>query len=225
MGGFGSGRRDGIPTVEGCGSIVLAIGKLLEIGKGHSTFTVTYSGKLGGHPYSVAVAVMFGPDQRGTLTITHAAFEHLSAPVPAASYTVQMMSVPWQFCGRRWFILCPRSGRRVLKLYLPNGAHRFAGREAMGLAYQSQRLDSIQSGHARLARAFAKLGVGYHSLHQPIPARPKWMRVATYERLVGRIEAATGRHRKICAEKLKRIIEAENRAFAEAIESGRERRG
>ncbi len=100
-------------------------------------------------------------------------------------------------------MLCPRSGRRVLKLYLPNGAPRFAGREALGLGYQVQRLDAIQKGHARMARAFSKLGAPYHSLHQPIPAKPKWMRLKTYHRLVANIGTVAGRHRETWTQALR----------------------
>lgn len=223
MGAPRSGRWGGAPTIEGCGTIVMALGRLLELGKGRSAFTVSYSGRLGGHPYSIAVAVAFGANRRGTLTITHGSFKHLSAAVLADSYVINMLAVPWQFGGQRWFIVCPRSGRRVLKLYLPNGAQRFASRQVMGLAYQVQRLDPVQKGHARLARIFAKLGVHYHTLHQAIPARPKWMRVITYCRLVKQIEEATLQHRMTYCAGLGKIMAAEDQAFAETMASGQGR--
>ncbi len=198
--------RLGRPTVEGCGSIVIALGNLLKLGQGIPVFSVVYGGHLGSNPFSITVRVEFGSDYRGRLMISHAAFHHMTCPVAAAAYTVELASIPWQFGGRRWFMLCPRSGRRVLKLYLPNGAQRFASRASMGLAYQVQRLDPMQKGHARLRRAYAKLGSGYTNLHQPIPDRPKWMRFGTYDRLVAEIESAAIRHRTTFCERLARTL-------------------
>lgn len=134
-----------------------------------------------------------------------------------------MIAVPWHFGGRRWFMVCPRSGRRVLTLYLPNGAHQFAGRASLGLAYRVQRLDPIQKGHARLARVFAKLGAGYGSIFQPVPVRPKWMRAKTYNRLIAEVEAARAMHRDTYTERLRCVMEAEERAFASAMAARRRR--
>ena len=194
MGGFLSGRQNGRPTVEGCGSLVIAIDKLTKRGKGRSRFGVVLSGGFDGDPHRIVLVVTLGPDGRGQLTISHEAFQHLSTPVRADHYTVELIAIPWQCGGRRWFMLCPRLGRRVLKLYLPNGAQRFASRQAMGLAYRVQRLDSMQKGHARIARAFAKLGASYSGLDEPTPPKPKWMRHKTYDRLVADIEDAEKRH-------------------------------
>jgi hypothetical protein len=76
----------------------------------------------------------------------------------------------------------------VLKLFLPNGAHRFAGRVAHGLAYQSERLSRLQRWHYHQSRPYAKLGVRYRYVGQPPPEKPKWMRWPTYDRLVADIE-------------------------------------
>lgn len=188
---------------------------------GADIFAVACSGQLDGHSYEVQVTARFGPGDRGSLAFKHQAFRHLSSDVPAAAYTVEMVAVPWHFGGRRWFIVCPRSGRRVLKLYLPNGADRFASRAALGLAYRVQRLDPIQKGHARLARAFAKLGARYDSIFQSVPVRPKWMRSRTYDRLAAEIEAARAMHRDTYTERLRCVMEAEDRAFARVMAAQR----
>lgn len=126
----------------------------------------------------------------GRLTIRHAAFPHISRMVPAADYSVSLEPRPWQFGGRRWFLLCPDTGRRVLKLYLPDGAVRFRSRHALGLGYQCQRADPIEEGHARLGRLHAKLGGRYRHFRQSVPLRPKRMRLRTYRRLVAELEEA-----------------------------------
>ena len=206
MGGHFSGRQNGRPTVEGCGSVIIAIDKLTKRGKGRPRFGVVLSGRFDGNPYRIVLVVTLGPDDRGQLTISHEAFQHLSTPVRADHYTVELIAIPWQFGGRRWFMLCPQLRRRVLKLYLPNGAQRFASRQAMGLAYQVQRLDPVQKGHARLARAFSKLGASYSNLYEPTPPKPKWMRYKTYDRLVADIKAARKRHRQTTNDVLARIM-------------------
>jgi hypothetical protein len=68
-----------------------------------------------------------------------------------SDYWIQLETTPQPFGGRRWRFVCPRTGRRAAKLYLPNGAFTFASRQAYRLAYRSQR----EAPHDRaLRRAF-----------------------------------------------------------------------
>ena len=41
--------------------------------------------------------------------------------------------------GRRWWFVCPKTAKRVSKVYMPPGAVTFASRGAHRLAYKSQR--------------------------------------------------------------------------------------
>ena len=50
-----------------------------------------------------------------------------------------------QYGGRRWWFMCPLTGDRVAKLYLPPGQNRFASRRAYGLAYRSSRKSRSKS--------------------------------------------------------------------------------
>jgi hypothetical protein len=52
-------------------------------------------------------------------------------------YPVSMVTTPCLFGGSRWWWVCPATGRRVGKLYLPNGGARFLSRGlgACQLAY------------------------------------------------------------------------------------------
>jgi hypothetical protein len=50
---------------------------------------------------------------------------------------ISMISTALHTGGRRWWFICPVTGRRVGKLYLPAGATHFAGRQAHNLAYTS----------------------------------------------------------------------------------------
>jgi hypothetical protein len=92
------------------------------------------------------------------------------------------------FGGLRWWFLCPRLNRRVRKLYLPLGGRHFRSRQAYGLAYPSQR----ETAHDRAMRRAQKLWhrLGGDPADGDYPAKPKRMRQATYNRLVGKLIAA-----------------------------------
>ena len=77
-------------------------------------------------------------------------------PRGAPSYLVQVVCVPAPFGNRRWWLVCPETGRRCSTLYLPPGAARFASREAHGLTYRTQRLDKRGRAVERAARVLAK---------------------------------------------------------------------
>jgi len=67
---------------------------------------------------------------------------------------ISMMSTALHTGGRRWWFICPVTGKRVGKLYLPAGATHFARRQADDLTYRSCQ----NSGRdKRLWRKIAKL--------------------------------------------------------------------
>jgi hypothetical protein len=76
--------------------------------------------------------------------------EHFSMRTGSEHYPVSMLTTPCQFGGSRWWWLCPATGRRVGKLYLPNGGTRFLSRGpgAYRLAYASQRHGRVDRMHA-----------------------------------------------------------------------------
>jgi len=88
--------------------------------------------------------------------------------------------------GRRWWFVCPRTGRRVAKLFLPNGGWHFWSRQAYDLGYACQRegrFDRLQRRAALLNQLLG--GEGWGTWDTP-PRKPKWMRWATYERKLER---------------------------------------
>ena len=125
--------------------------------------------------------------------------EHWSNRTGPQAQRVDIVSTPCRFGGRRWWWLCPRTGRRCGKLYLPNGGTLFLsrGRGAYDLAYASQNGSAMDRSHARQRRLYARLGGEYEYFEQPLPPRPKGMRHATYERVVALIGAAMDRHDEI----------------------------
>ncbi len=84
--------------------------------------------------------------------------------------------------------MCPRTARRVAKLYLPNGAYTFASREAYQLAYRSQRETLYNRALRRALKLRGKLGAE-GGVGDYVP-KPKWMREATYDRKLEEIFAA-----------------------------------
>jgi hypothetical protein len=67
---------------------------------------------------------------------------------------ISMISTALHTGGRRWWFVCPVTGKRVGKLYLPDGATHFAGRQAHDLTYRSCQ----ESGRdKRFWRKIAKL--------------------------------------------------------------------
>jgi hypothetical protein len=70
-----------------------------------------------------------------------------------SDYWIQLETTPQPFGGRRWWFICPRTGVRAAKLYLPNGAFTFASRQTYRLVYHSQR----EAPHDRALRRAFKL--------------------------------------------------------------------
>jgi hypothetical protein len=122
----------------------------------------------------------------------HLAYSHSGEKI---DYSMPLVSEACRFGGRRWFAICPRTGRRVSKLYKPNGARHFLARTNWRLAYRSQRssagLDRICRQRDRIL--FKKL----KSDNPEAPIKPKWMRWKTYDAHFGKIEDL---HRKMDSE-------------------------
>ena len=57
-----------------------------------------------------------------------------------------------------------------------------------GLAYASQREDWIARAHRRAARLHQRLGSPHRQAFGGTPAKPKWMRWPTYERLAAELQ-------------------------------------
>jgi hypothetical protein len=97
-------------------------------------------------------------------------------------------SRPW-FGGQRWWFVCPIENRRVRKLYLPFGGHRFRSRRAYRLAYASQREAVYDRAMRRARKLCRRLGGDPMDDHYP-PEKPSRMRWVTYDRLLDKLIAA-----------------------------------
>ena len=180
MGGYGSGRSGGRLTTED--GLILSLSKLLRDklfrpgSACHSSliWTNTTTGERVG---SIGYEAHLGQESgRVRLKYTTTKWD---GEKRESDYWIQLVTTPQPFGGRRWWFVCPRTGRRAAKLYLPNGAFTFASRQAYRLAYRSQR----EAPHDRaLRRAFklrGKLGAD-GGIGDCVP-KPKWMRWRTFE--------------------------------------------
>lgn len=82
--------------------------------------------------------------------------------------------------GRRWWMICPRSDRRVAKLHLPPGEDTFASRQELRLSYRSQRAGDGDRPFDKLFRLQRSID-SPEGWHFPL-VRPKGMWKRTYDR-------------------------------------------
>ena len=107
--------------------------------------------------------------------------------------SVPIRWTPCRFGGERpWFVCDVRAngvycGRRVTKLY--GAGQLFACRQCYRLGYAVQRSGPIDRAHRHLVRLHRKLGMDHVELDGLPPAKPKWMRWETYDRIARDIEA------------------------------------
>lgn len=207
MGGYGSGRSGGGPTVER--GLTLDLYRLLRlkaiapgqslggsivwtrVGTGERTASVGYEARLtadSGRIRLYYTTTTYGGEKR------------------ASDYGISLATTPQPFGGRRWWFQCPQTGDRVAKLYLPSGAYTFASRRAYRLGYLCQRETPRDRS---LSRAFAlreKIG-GKGGIGDYIP-RPKGMHARTYERAMEKVfeaEEVVERHTELLLDRLKRV--------------------
>jgi hypothetical protein len=187
MGGYGSGRHGGRPTSEACGSYVLESWQLdrarLRPGiLGTTTFT-----------YRDGFALKLTIDTRnGACPFIEFEHERRTSDAAMEKYRVVLLQTVPRFGGARWWFECPRTCRRVAKLFLPRGGHRFWSRAGYGLGYASQREAPLDRVHRQGAKLCRELGDAAW-WPECLPPKPKWMRWRTYERKQERFDALAER--------------------------------
>lgn len=179
MGGWGSGRTSGRPTVDASLRIDLAWMFRTGRAKAGAHLFGSLHWTCGGEPSGSITysAIMDTPgEERLELTFTRGSGdgrEHVRQ-------TVRLCFTRPQYGGKRWWMICPYRHIRVGKLYLPPGGDRFASRQAWRLGYQCQRDAARDRPFERLFRLQKKLGCnqGWEAGLR----RPKGMWNRTFER-------------------------------------------
>lgn len=146
-------------------------------------WTDTYTGKEIG---SIRYRTELG-DEVGTLTLSYSHADRDTSARKNIECIIRLSSVPLRYGGRRWYVHCPYTGRRALKLYKFSGIEQFCCRNAVRPlpTYASQRLsgsDRIISQRWALRR---KLDDNFTDLFGA-PFKPKWMRWRTFEKYARR---------------------------------------
>ncbi len=112
------------------------------------------------------------------------------------------------FGGLQWYVLCPKTGRRVRVLFRPLGASFFASRYAWGrgAAYASQFLDPVGRAWRVKAKVKARLIGDEDPDEWDLPPKPKGMRWATYEKWEAKYDAADDAIDTLCGLALARLM-------------------
>lgn len=188
MGGYNSGRSGGRPTIEATACYVLSARVLRKI-------------KVPpGHHATVESAITLTDGFRIAFTLKASCGELLFTfrhPIRAedereTSYTVRAMAAPVRLGGQRWWWVCPLTGRRVFKLYLPLGGWQFWSRQGYRLGYACQRETKADRRMRRARRLHRALGGDGEALGGELPPKPKGMRWRTYDRKIAEWFAADG---------------------------------
>jgi hypothetical protein len=188
MGGYGSGRNRGRPTVES--ALRLDIDAVRRWGVirpgahlvGEMTFDF-YDDKLRINFESCA------EDPRESwLRLQYAINDYWTGEPYQIDDKIYLAHSRPTFGGLRWWFVCPRLKRRVRKLYLPLGGRHFWSRLAYRLAYASQR-ETLGDRASRRARKICwRLGGDPDA--DTYPDKPRRMRWNTYNRLMDKPVAA-----------------------------------
>jgi hypothetical protein len=103
---------------------------------------------------------------------------------------VDLVARPRSFGGRQWYFCCPVLGSPVSVLWKPPGATRFCSRQAWGkeVAYRTQFVGLEERARIGKQRTRSRMGSDDtdSNWNSPPPAKPKWMRWASYARLFDR---------------------------------------
>ncbi len=219
MGGFGSGRQDGRPTVE-AGFALDINGLLRDRGiipgqwvHGTLRWTVVETGR---EVSSLGFEANLVDPAAAWLRLRYTMGDGEARQT--FDYKVDLTTTRPPRGGLRWWFLCPSSGRRCAKLHRPPGGDLFAARQAWRLGYASQRVVPLerrrQAAHDRASRIRRRLDGEGSSFpyYADIPPRPKGMWRRTYKRL--RREALEAERQAEAAswKVMMAIVEQENRA-------------
>ncbi|MDR3562649.1 MAG: hypothetical protein P4N59_14605 [Negativicutes bacterium] len=158
MGSILSGRRNGKPLVENCLTIDLArIMRLAPIGLGQSGHGQLHWSIEGQQLAAIRFRLDLRELENARMILYFFAAQPNGERAPRKQ-TITLVTTPQHLGGKRWWLRCPMTGKRVRTLHLPPDRSRFASREALGLAYRVERLDHFDRPFEKLFRVQRRLG-------------------------------------------------------------------
>ena len=125
-------------------------------------------------------------DSWGTLTLKYTHINRAGTREPVEC-VIRLETEPCRYGGRRWYFVCPYTGRRALKLYKWNGIEKFCHRDAIKPkpTYATQRVSGKDRIFDQRWAVRRRLGDNISDLFGE-PWKPKWMRWRTFERYAAR---------------------------------------
>jgi hypothetical protein len=200
MGGFGSGRYGGGPTVESTFRIdidSLRRDGMIRLGV-RGGCVIRFSGPY--YDLEVECETHIDGPWNDWVRLKYEMTDYWTGEELKIDDKVYLAPTRAHFGGLRWWFVCPHLNRRVRKLYLPLGGRHFWSRRAYELAYASQR-ETKYDRALRRARKL-RLRLGGDPADDEDPDKPPRMRWATYNRLLDKLRAADG----VADERLRRVL-------------------
>ena len=183
MGGFGSGRSGGRPTVES--ALRLDIDDMMQWGAirpgSHRTGEMRLH-QLYGDDLDVKFESHPGDPENSWLWLRYSITDYWSGEELKIDDKVYLAPSRPHLGGLRWWFVCPQLYRRVRKLYLPFGGRHFWSRHAYELAYASQREAKFDRALRRARKL--RLRLGGDPTDDEYPDKPPRMRWVTDNRLM-----------------------------------------
>lgn len=180
MGGWGSGRSGGRPTVEDG----LTVNLPLMFQRGWLRDGMSSGGSLtwsrNGDPFAtIGFSYDLTDPESAWLKLSYTRTRHGEQPTKMVQH-IRLTATRPNYGGRRWWMHCPSTGRRIAKLHMPAGGDQFASRAAWRLGYHSQRIAHRDRPFEKLFRLQKKLG-GPEGWEAGL-RRPKGMWQRTFDR-------------------------------------------
>ncbi|MEP7317048.1 MAG: hypothetical protein ABI667_10160 [Sphingomicrobium sp.] len=180
MGGWNSGRRSGFPVVED--GLTIDLAKMLRCA--WISDTISGSGNLywsrnGDQFAAIGYAYDMRDPRKAWLTLTFI-WTPSDGDEQRVEQRIALTSTSPNYGGRRWWMHCPFTGRRVGKIHMPPGGGKFASRTAWKLSYRSQRSAHRDRPFDKLFRLQRKLRSSEGC--EAGLRRPKGMWKSTFER-------------------------------------------
>src|SRR3984893_4236904 len=160
MGGYGSGRSGGRPTVED--SLSLSLPRLFKTGwlKQGAWTSGTLRWSIVGTDEEIA-SIGFEArlgEKDGYVRLHWTSTSRWSGEKRQCENRIELTTRAQPLGGSRWWFVCPRTGQLAARLHLPSGADTFACRKAYRLAYRSQRETACDRAISRAFSLRHKLG-------------------------------------------------------------------
>lgn len=189
MGGRGSGRQGGRPTIEATQCYTLDVDFFTREFDGSAPVTRSWEPGDPDGELTVTIEPIGSQRHDGARAVLKFDIDQFSRNTGPQTQYVRLDWKSCRFGGRRWYWICPRKSVLASKLYLPNGGCHFWSRAAYDLGYQSQRETYFGRAQLRADRLLRKLAPNTDE-SSDYYLKPKGMHWRTFHAICDRLDAA-----------------------------------